>query len=85
MDMVNKLLTINLDKAKEFTHQQRRVARSIEFEPLDAVIAKQIPGVDVSEIEASRQAIRDKYADLQTKIDAATSVSELKPLLPIIR
>jgi hypothetical protein len=32
--------------------------------------------------EAARQAIRNKYAELQTQMDAAQSVEELKGLLP---
>jgi hypothetical protein len=82
MDMVHKMIVINLDKAKEFAHQQRRVARSMEFEPLDSVIAKQIPGIDVAKIETERQAIRDKYKELQLLMDSATTINELKPLLP---
>ena len=75
-------IKIDLTKAKEIAHEKRRMARAEEFKPHDEVIMKQIPGVDATEAEAARQAIRDKYAALQTQMDAATSVDELKTLLP---
>jgi hypothetical protein len=76
------MITINLDKAKNIAHEKRRAARSAEFAPHDEVIMKQIPGVDAQAAEAARQAIRDKYATLQAQMDAATTVNELKTLLP---
>jgi hypothetical protein len=76
------MITINMNKAKEIAHEQRRSARAEEFKPLDEVIMKQIPGVDAQAAEAARQAIRDKYATLQAQMDAATTVDELKNLLP---
>jgi hypothetical protein len=74
------MITVNMDKAKQIAHTYRREARSWEFKPLDAMIASQIPGVDVVAVEAQRQAIRDKYAAMQQQIDAATAVSELETL-----
>ena len=76
------MITINLDKAKIIAHTARRDARAKEFEPYDAVIMKQIPGNDFTQAEAARQAIREKYAALQTQMDAATTVDQLKDLLP---
>jgi hypothetical protein len=75
------MITVNVNKAKEITHAQRRVARSAEFAPLDEVIMKQIPGTDAVAVEAERQAIRDKYAGLQADIDAATDAVALKTIL----
>lgn len=75
------MITINLDKAKVIAHDKRRAARAEEFEPFDNVIAKQIPG-QMEGAEAARQAIREKYAQLQTQMDAAQTVEELKALLP---
>jgi len=76
------MITINLDKAKVIAHDKRRAARAEEFKPHDDVIMKQIPGVDAQAAEAARQVIRDKYAALQTAMDATTTVDELKELLP---
>lgn len=76
------MITINLDKAKAIAHDKRRQARAKEFEPYDAVIMKQIPGNDFTQAEAARQAIRTKYAALQAHMDAATTVDQLKDLLP---
>lgn len=71
----------DLDRCRAIGHQHRRAARAEEFAPLDALIAKQIPGVDAAEAEAARQAIRERYADVQTAIDAATTPEEIKTAL----
>ena len=59
-------ITINLDKAKQIGHDIRRQKRAEEFAPLDEKIMKQIPGVDVASVELQRQAVRDKYAEVQS-------------------
>ena len=76
------MITVNIDKAKAIAHERRRAKRAEEFAPLDEVIMKQIPGNDATQAEAARQAIRDKYSALQVQMDAATTVDELKSLLP---
>ena len=76
------MIVINIDKAKAIAHDARRAARAAEFEPHDAVIAKQIPGGDAQAAEAARQAIRDKYAAMQEAIDAAASVDAIKAAMP---
>jgi len=76
------MITVNLDKAKEIAHEKRREARAEEFKPYDEVIMKQIPGNDLVQAEAERQAIRDKYEELQTQMNEAQTVEELKELLP---
>ena len=74
------MITINIDKAKTIAHDIRRAARAEEFKPYDDAIAKQIPG-QMEGAEAARQAIRDKYAAMQTAIDAASTVDEIKVAL----
>jgi len=76
------MIKINMERAKEIAHEKRRLARAEEFKPHDEVIMKQIPGVDFQEAETSRQAIREKYAVLQTQMDNAQTPEELKTLLP---
>jgi predicted nucleic acid-binding Zn-ribbon protein len=76
MDMA---IVIDLNKAKEIAHDKRRAARAAEFAPLD--IKATIPS-EAEAAEAARQAIRDKYAAMQSQMDAATTVEELKALLP---
>jgi hypothetical protein len=71
-------INVNLTKAKTIAHDMRRAKRAKEFEPHDEVISKQIPGADATEAEAARQVIRDKYAVVQTDIEAATDVDSLK-------
>jgi hypothetical protein len=73
------MITVNLEKAKGIAHDKRRSARSAEFAPLD--IKATIPS-EAAAAEAERQVIRDKYAQMQQKINAASSVEDLKKLLP---
>lgn len=77
------MIKINLDKAKAVGHEIRRAQRSAEFAPHDEVIAKRIPGVAMDEAEAARQAIRDKYAQVQIAIDAASTPEEIKVALGV--
>ena len=76
------MIIIDIDKAKDIAHEKRRAARAEEFKPHDEVIMKQIPGNDMTEAEAARQAIREKYEELQTQMNSAETVEELKALLP---
>jgi len=69
-----RMITINLDKAKAVAHDKRRAARAAEFAPLD--IKATIPSEAVA-AEAARQAVRDKYAVIQSDIDTAPGVPEL--------
>ena len=74
-------ITEDLPKAKEIAHERRRAARAEEFKPHDEVISKQIPGADATAAEASRVAIRTKYAAMQLEINAATTTAEIKTAL----
>jgi hypothetical protein len=75
------MITVNLNKAKTISHDLRRQRRAEEFAPLDEVIMKQIPGTDVQAVEAQRQAVRDKYAALQSSIDSAEDPNALLTIL----
>lgn len=68
-------IAINLDKAKVIVHDIRRAKRTAEFAPLD--VKATIPS-EAAAAEAARQAVRDKYAAIQSDIDAAPGVPELK-------
>jgi len=74
------MIVINVTKAKAIGHDMRRVARAKEFAPYDEAISKQIPG-QADGAEAARQAIREKYAAIQTAIDAAATPDEIKAAL----
>lgn len=76
------MITVNIDKAKTIAHDVRRAARAEEFKPLDEVIMKQIPNTDVAAVEVERQAIRTKYAEMQAAIDAASTVEQIKGVMP---
>lgn len=69
------MINVNLDKARVIVHDIRRAKRTAEFAPLD--IQATIPA-KAAEAEAARQAVRDKYAAIQSDIDAAPGVPELK-------
>ena len=71
-------IVINIDKAKNIAHGIRRDARAKEFAPLD--IKANIPA-DAVEAEASRQLIRDKYAEIQVNINTANQVNELTDIV----
>jgi hypothetical protein len=73
------MISINIDKAKTIAHNKRREARSAEFAPLD--IKATIPS-EATAAETARQVIRDKYAAMQTAIDAASTVDEIKAVMP---
>jgi len=72
------MITININKAKSVAHDMRRAARAAEFAPLD--IKATIPS-EAAAAEAARQFIRDKYANIQVAIDAATTVDGIKSAL----
>ena len=74
---------VDLDQAKSIGHDKRRAARAEEFKPHDEVIMKQIPGADAVVAEAARAAIRTKYEQVQTAIDAATTPEDIKTALGI--
>jgi len=73
-------LIVDVTKAKAIGHNIRRAAREEEFKPYDDAIAKQIPG-QMEGAEAARQVIRDKYAVIQTQIEAAASPEQIKAAL----
>ena len=75
------MIVINIEKAKGIAHEIRRAKRAEEFAPYDEVIMKQIPDANATEAEASRQAIRDKYATIQTNINATAGVESLTTLV----
>ena len=75
------MIIINVAKAKVIAHTKRRLAREMEFKPYDDAIAKQIPG-QADDAEAARAVIRAKYATMQTTIDAASTVDEIKAVMP---
>jgi hypothetical protein len=71
----------DLDKCKAIGHDLRRQKRAEEFQPFDEIIAKQIPGNDSAQAEEARQAIRDKYTEVQDAIDAAETPDDIKTAL----
>jgi len=72
------MISIDLTKAKDIAHDRRRAARSAEFAPLD--IKATIPA-EATAAEEARQAVRQKYAEIQINIDAASDVASLKQIV----
>lgn len=75
------MLKINIEKARDITHDKRRKKRAEEFAPYDEIIMKQIPGEDIKKAEAKRQEIRDKYSDIQNSINKCNNVDDLKKII----
>ena len=72
------MIQVDMLKAKEIAHEKRRSARATELAPLD--VQATIPTMS-EQAEAKRTEIRDKYAAIQTQIDAANSVDVLKSII----
>ena len=72
------MITVNIEKAKLIAHNKRRAARTEEFKPID--IEATIPMFS-EQVEQKRQEVRDKYAVMQTEIDAASTVDEVKVVI----
>ena len=72
------MITIDLNKAKTIAHDKRRAARAAEFAPLD--VKATIP-FEAAAAEAARQTVREKYATVQTQIEAAADVAALKTIV----
>jgi hypothetical protein len=73
------MISINIDKAKAIAHDKRRAARAAEFAPLD--LKATIP-FEAAWAEEERQAVREKYAVMQSAIDAAADLDAIKAVMP---
>ena len=76
------MIRINLEKARKIAHDIRRGVRDEQLEPLDKQTL--IPS-KAEQAEAERQKIRESNAEVQTLIDAAASVEDLKLLVEALR
>lgn len=72
------MIRINIEKAKNIAHDVRRAKRAEEFAPLD--VKATIPA-EAKAAEAARQAVRDKYSEMQAAIDQAATPDELKAII----
>lgn len=73
-----RAIALKLPKARDIAHTMRRASRAGEFAPLD--VEATVPAL-AAQAEAKRQAIRERYAAMQTEIDAATDVDQVKAAL----
>ena len=76
------MISINMDKAKDIAHNQRRTVREELFKPLD--VQATIP-MYANDTETQRQTIRDKFDILQSDIDLAQTPEELKEIITLFR
>lgn len=72
------MIKIDINKAKEISHDKRRAKRADLFKQLD--IEATVP-VLAEQAEVKRQIIRDEFAVIQTEIDDAESVDQLKVII----
>ena len=79
----NGCIEHDLDQCRDIGHDIRRTMRAEEFQPFDEIIAKQIPGADAIAAEAARAQIRDKYAQVQDAINAASDPDAIKLALEV--
>lgn len=77
-ERTGQAIGVNIVKAKLIAHDKRRAARATELRPLDIEVT--IPAKAAS-AESARQAIRDKYATMQSAIDACSSVDQIKAVI----
>lgn len=77
-EMQGAAVVESLPKSKLICHDVRRLKRAAEFAPLD--VEATIPA-KAATAEAARQVIRDKYATIQTSIDAAVDTGALRVIL----
>lgn len=80
----NGALTHDIPKAREIVRMDIRHARAAAFSALDAEWMKALGQGDTKTaeaIEAQRQVLRDAPAD--PRIDAATTLDELKTIVPV--
>jgi hypothetical protein len=71
-------IVINIDKARVIAHDMRRIARAEEFKPLDLKVT--IPS-EAAAAEVARQLVREKYAAMQTAVDAASTLEQIKAVM----
>ena len=74
----NRVIKVNLDKAKAIAQDMRRAKRDEAFKPLD--VQATVPYLAV-EAEAKRAVIRQDDAIIQTMIDGAKDIQELSVLV----
>lgn len=67
-------ITVDTERAKAKAHYVRRIARTLEFTPLD--LKTTIPN-EATLAEVARQGVRRKYEVMQNSIDAAPDVDAL--------
>ena len=72
------MIKIDINKAKEISHDKRIAKRADLFKQLD--IEATVP-VLTEQAEVKRQIIRDEFAVIQTEIDNAESVDQLKVII----
>ena len=68
-------VVVDLGKAKEMCHTQRRIVRAEEFAPWDIKVTIRD---ESAAAEAQRQKIRTKHAAIQTQIDGAATTEVLE-------
>jgi len=82
-NLTNGVLGYDMAKAKVEAHELRRTKRAIDFAPHDAVIALNIPAQDSERAaaETARVTIRAADSALQTAIEDAVNINELKGVI----
>ena len=72
------MIKVDINKAKEIVHTKRRNVRANLLKQLD--IEATVPLL-AKQAEVHRQAIRDKFAAIQTAVDNAETIDQLKGII----
>ena len=72
------MIKVDINKAKEIVHTKRRYVRANLLNQLD--IEATVPLL-AKQAEVQRQAIRAKFAAIQTEIDNAETIDQLKGII----
>ena len=72
------MIKVDINKAKEIVHTKRRYVRANLLKQLDTEVT--VPLL-AKQAEVQRQAIRDKFAAIQTEVDNAKTSDQLKGII----
>ena len=75
------MIKIDINKAKEISHDKRIAKRADLFKQLDIEATVPVLAEQAEQAEVKRQIIRDEFAVIQTEIDNAESVDQLKVII----
>ena len=72
------IIGIDMGRARLVAHERRRALREAEFAPLDHQVVVALADPErLQAAEGRRQAVRKRFAEMQSKIDQAETPAQL--------